>query len=157
MLADKLAAFREGQYEVQKERGLQKPGDFIGPEDAPVESVELADVVQRVEDERYQAEDVKVSGAHGSPAPQQHVKANAQVDERNQPQPIVHRPLGWNQYHFHIQRHRTADQRVGGLGPDARIVEPVGDCGRTVYGAAIDADNLVSPTNSRALRRAIRL
>ena len=34
MLADELPPFREGQYEVQEQRRLQQPSQFIGPQDA---------------------------------------------------------------------------------------------------------------------------
>src|ERR1700694_3026236 len=110
MLADDLPPFRKGQYEVQKERRLQQPRDLIGPEDTPVESVELTDVVQGVENERYQAENVKMRRTDRRPAPQQYIKPNAQIDERDQPQPIVHGALGRNQHHSKTQRSRAADQ-----------------------------------------------
>ena len=151
MLADEFPPFREGQYVVQEKRWLQQPRDFIGPQDDPVKSVELAGVVKRVENERYQAENVKVRRAHGGPAPQQHIKTDAQVNERDQPQPIVHGALGRSQHHFHIQRNRAADQRVGGLRPDTGVVELARHRRRRVDRAAVDADNLVLAADSGPL------
>ena len=119
VLEGKSPPLGEGQYKVEEERGLQQPGDLVAPQDYPVEAVELAGKVQRVEDKRDQAEDIKVQGTDCRPAPQQYLEANAQVDERDQPQPIVHGALGGHQYDFNVQRNSAADQRVGCLGIDA--------------------------------------
>src|SRR5258708_36802247 len=85
MLADELAPFREGQYEVQEKRWLQQPRALIRPDDGPVKSIELAGIVQRAENERYQAENVKMRGTDHRPAPQQYIKPTAELHEADQP------------------------------------------------------------------------
>src|SRR5258708_3844682 len=145
MLADELAPFREGQYEVQEQRWLQQPRDLIRPEDGPVKSIELAGIVQRVENERYQAENVKMRGTDRRPAPQQYIKPNAQVDEGDQPQPVVHRTFGRNQHHFNNQRTDAADQRAGCLRPDAGIVELARHRSRSMDRAALDVYPHIPP------------
>src|SRR5450755_3668458 len=152
MPGNEFPPFRKGQYEMQEQSRLQQPGNFIGPQHGPIETVELADIMQRVEDERDQAENVKMRGTDGRPTPHQHVESNAQVDEGDQPQPIVHGPLGGYQDHFHIQRNRAADQRVGRLRPYSGVIEPVRNRRRRVHPAAVDADNLVPAPDSSALR-----
>src|ERR1019366_1984136 len=97
MLADELSPFREGQCEVQKQRRLQQPRDFIGPQDDPVKTNEPTGVAERVENERYQAENIEMRGTDRRPTPQQYIKPNAQVNERDQPRAPVHRAFGWNQ------------------------------------------------------------
>ena len=90
-------ALREGQREMQEQRRLQQPCHHVRPVDDPVKVVELAGVVERVENERHQAEDVEVSTLGRGPASQQDVEADAEVDQRNQPQSDVERPVGGRQ------------------------------------------------------------
>ncbi len=56
------AVLREGEREVQKERRLQRARDDGAPVDRPVKGVQLAGVLEGVEDERCEAEDVEVRG-----------------------------------------------------------------------------------------------
>ena len=71
---------------MQEQRRLQQPRHDVRPVDDPVKVVELAGVVEGVEDERDQAEDVEVRALGRGPASQQDVQANAEVDQRDQPQ-----------------------------------------------------------------------
>ena len=57
---------REAEREMQKERRLQRLGQHIRPEDGPVQRVELAGVLERVEGERDQAEEIEVGGARSA-------------------------------------------------------------------------------------------
>ena len=104
-----LLALREGQRKMQEQRRLQQPGDYVGPVHNPVEVVELAGVVERIKDERDQAENVEVRALGRSPASQQNVQANAQVDQRNQPQSAVERPVGGSQNQRRFYRHTLPD------------------------------------------------
>ena len=94
---------------------------------------------------------------HRRPAPQKNIKPDAQVDERDQAQPIVHGAFGRNQHHFHIQRHRAADQRIGRLGIDPGVVELPRHRGRGIHRTAVDADDLVAPANASPFSRAALL
>src|ERR1700747_2482371 len=102
MLPDEFPPLGKSQYKVQKHGGLEQPRNFIRPQDAPVKKVELAGIVQRVKNKRYQAENIEMGGTDRRPAPQQNVKPDSKVDERDQPQPIVHGALGRNQHNFHV-------------------------------------------------------
>ena len=52
-----VVAAGEADGEVQEERRLERGGDDVAPVDDPVEGVELAGVLEGVEDEGDQAED----------------------------------------------------------------------------------------------------
>ncbi len=81
MLADELPLFRKGQNKMQEECWLQKPSSDVDPVDCPIEIVQLSGVLERIEDKRHQAENVKVSRARRGPAPQENIDSNAEVDE----------------------------------------------------------------------------
>src|SRR5208283_5968204 len=77
----------------EKECRLQRLGHDIRPEDGPVQRIELAGVLERVPRERNQAEEVEVGGAWGTPAAEENVEADDQVDEANEAQPLVQAPV----------------------------------------------------------------
>jgi len=82
------------------------------------------------------------------PAPQQHIKPDTQVNEGDEPQPIVHGAFGRNENDFDVQRNRSAHQGVRCLRPDAGIVKLASHRCRGFYRSAIDAENFVSPPDS---------
>ncbi len=98
-----------------------------------------------------------MGGADRRPAAQQNIKPDAQVNECDQPQPIVHGALGRDQHHFHVERNRAPDERIGRLRPDAGVVETVGHRCRSIDGSSVDADHLVVAADTGALGRSIRL
>ena len=108
---------------MQEQRRLQQPGDDVRPVDDPVEIVELAGVVEGVKDERDQAENVEVRTLGRGPASEQNVHADAEVDQRDQPQSGVERAIGGSQDQRSFHRHALPHQRVGGLGPNADAIE----------------------------------
>ena len=71
---------------MQKQCRLQYPRSDIAPQDNGVKKIELAGVVKGIKDCGNQAEDVEMGGFRGSPAPEQNVNADPQVDQRNQPE-----------------------------------------------------------------------
>ena len=77
---------RETEGKVKEERGLQRFGDGIGPEDSPVKPVELAGVLEGIPGEGDQAEEIKVRGARGAPAPEEDVEADDEVNEADNAQ-----------------------------------------------------------------------
>ena len=108
---------------MQEQRRLQHPGDDVAPVDRPVEVVQLAGVLERIRDERDQAENVEMRGAWRRPAAQQNVNTDAQINQGNQPQRIVQGAVGRNQNDVGIERHRIADQRISSLRPNAGAVK----------------------------------
>ena len=63
-------------------------------------------------------------GALGrGPTPQQNVDADAQVNQRDQPQSAIQGPVGWSQNQRRFQVHALARKRVGGFGPHSCAIE----------------------------------
>ena len=108
---------------MQEQRRLQQPGHCVRPVDDPVEVIQLPGVVKGVEDERHQAENIKVCALGGRPAPQQDVDAYAQVDEGNQAQSDVQRAVRGRQDDRRLKGYALTDDGVGGLRPDADVIE----------------------------------
>ena len=80
--AEFLQAFLgEAEGKMQKERRLQGIQPARSPEDDPVERIERAGVLERIEGEGDQAEEVEVGGARRCPAAEENVDADGQVDE----------------------------------------------------------------------------
>ena len=100
---------------MQEQRRLQQPGDHVRPVDDPVKVVQLAGVVERVKDERDQAENVEVRALGRGPASQQNVDADAEVDQRDQPQAGVERAVGRRQNQRSFYRNALPHQGVGRL------------------------------------------
>ena len=82
-------SIREGESEVEKERRLHGRGDDVGPVDYLIEGVQLACVLEGVEDEGDQAENEEVGGFRGGPATEQDVQADEQVDNGDEAQAVV--------------------------------------------------------------------
>ena len=74
---------------MQQQRRLQHIGENVPPVNRAIERIQLAGKVERAERKRNQAKNVKVSRSGSSPAPEQDVKSNAQINQADQPQPIV--------------------------------------------------------------------
>src|ERR1017187_2802078 len=115
-------AFGEGQRKVQEQRRLQKPGHDVRPVNDPVEVVELASVVKRIKNERHQAENVEMSALGCSPAAQQDVQPNPEINQRNQAQTEVQGAIGRGENQGRFDRDALAHQGIGGLRPDAGAV-----------------------------------
>src|SRR6185312_2439179 len=96
MLAHKVALLREGQDEMQKQSRLQQPRGDVAPIDRPVKLVQLSGELEGVKDERNQTENIEMRGTRRRPASQQNIKADAQVDQRDEAQPVIQRAFGWN-------------------------------------------------------------
>jgi hypothetical protein len=74
---------------MEEQCRLQYPRDDIAPQDGPVKIVQLAGVLEGIGDERDQTKNVEVRGTGSGPAAEQDVDANAEVNERNQAQPVI--------------------------------------------------------------------
>ena len=87
--------FWETESEMKKQCRLQGFSQHVRPEDGPVERVECAGVLERIQCERNQAEDVEVSGARSRPAAKEHVDADGQIDEPNHALAQRQAPVHW--------------------------------------------------------------
>src|SRR5271167_3657124 len=110
MLAHRLAFLREGENEVKEQCRLQHSGSDVAPIDRPVEIVELAGVFEGIGNEGDETENIEVRGSGSRPAAKQDVEADAQIDKRNQPQPVVERTLRRYQDYAGIERNRLPEQ-----------------------------------------------
>src|SRR5208282_6842122 len=95
----------EGQREVEKQRRLQRFRKDIAPVNNLVKGVQLPRVLERVQHERNQTEDEKVGRVRSRPASEQHIKSNAEIHQRNQPEALVKAAIGRVQNHRHFQPH----------------------------------------------------
>ena len=79
---------------MQKESGLQGASGDVAPVDDPVEGIELRRVLEGIQDEGDQAEDVEMRRFRRGPSPEEHIKADAQIDQRNETQALVDGAIG---------------------------------------------------------------
>ena len=68
MGAHELPLLRKREDEMDEQRRLQYPSDYVAPVNRPVEVVQLAGVFEGIRDKRNQAEDVEVRRAGRGPA-----------------------------------------------------------------------------------------
>src|SRR5262249_24808405 len=94
LLDQTSALLRKREGEVQEKRSLQQLCSHIGPEDNPIEGVQLACVMERVKDERNQAEDIKVGRLGRRPAAEQYIQPDAQIDQGNQSHALMQGVVG---------------------------------------------------------------
>ena len=111
---------REGQGKVQKQRRLQRSGQHLAPVDGPVEGIEFAGVIERIQDKRGQAKHVKVSRARSRPPPEQDIQADRKVHQRNQPQSLVLAAVGFRQEDRGVDGDARSNQEVVHSSPDTR-------------------------------------
>jgi len=91
---------RKAEREMQEQSRLQSLGGNVRPEDGPVQSVEGAGVLQRIERERDQAEKIKVRGARCAPAPEKYVKTDDEVDKSDDAQAKLQAAVRGNGNHL---------------------------------------------------------
>ena len=144
MSAHHLSLLWEGENEMQEQSRLQHSGGDVPPIDRPVEIVQLAGVLEGIGDKRNQAKDVEVRGPGSSPPAEQNVEADAQVDEGNQPQPIIERTLGRNQDDAGIERNGLPEQGIRGFRPDPVTVELAFQPRQGLDFLAVDGNELVA-------------
>jgi hypothetical protein len=91
------------------------------------------------------------------PAAEQNIKPDAQVDQRNQPQPIVERTLGRNQNYAGIQGDRVPQERICRLRPDAIPVELALQSGGVLHILAIHRNQLIARLNATSGTGTVRI
>ena len=79
----------EADRKVQKERRLERRCGHVAPVNDPVEGVEFAGVTEGVQDERNQAEDVKMDRLGSRPAPEEDVDSDTEIDKRDEPEALI--------------------------------------------------------------------
>ena len=147
----------EGDGEVEEQRGLKRGGDDVGPVDDPVEGVELAGVLEGVEDEGDEAEDVEVGGFGGGPAAEQDVDADGQVDHGDEPEAVVDGAVGGLGDDLDFEGalgsagSHGAEDGVGGVTPDAAAEELADEGFGTGCGVVVDGLEEVAFANACAL------
>jgi len=124
-----LRALREYQSEVQKQRRRQQPRHHARPVDFVVEIVQLPAVVEAVEDERHQAENVKVNGARRIPAANEDKDSDEEIDQPDDAKVIFRgeRFGGRGNDHRRLKRFAAALHLVAQLAPESGPPNPLGD------------------------------
>ncbi len=155
MLLDEEPPLRERQHKVQEQRRLQHPGNHVAPVNAPVERVQFPGVVERVEDERDQAENIEMRRTGRRPPAQQNVHANAEINQRDQPQPIVQRPVRRCQNDSRLNRYRMPDDRVRCFRPGTGCVKLPFERRSIFHLAPVNGSQLVALPNACFVRRTV--
>ena len=104
---------------MQKQRRLQRLSQDLAPVDGPVKSIEFAGVIERIQDKRGQAKDVKVSRPGSRPAPEEDIEADGKVNQRNEPQTLVLAAVGGLQQNRCVDGNARTDQQVVDVPPGA--------------------------------------
>ncbi len=74
---------------VEEECRLERISDNLAPVDSLVEGFRPAEVPERVEDERGEAEQIKVGGVGRGPASEEDVEADAEIDQGDEAKPLI--------------------------------------------------------------------
>ena len=122
-----------------------------------IKPVQFSGVMERVGNERNQAENIKVSRARRGPASQQNVQPDAKIDKTDQAQPVVLRAVGrnWNQHH--IYRHRLPHQRVRSFRPSAYAIQFAGPSSCGICLPLIDCGELITHLDAGSGSRSANL
>ena len=129
---------------MQEQGRLKQFGNDVGPVDRPVEVVQLSRVMEREIDKRAQAKKIKVRGFGGRPAPEQNVETDAEINERNEPQTGVERPVVGYEDDRNLNRNAVTDQVVLGLGVGADAKELLGQGAYVLYVVVVDRGEQVA-------------
>ena len=106
---------------MQKQSGLQCSRDRVGPEDGPVEAVQRAGVLERVQDKGGQAEDVEVRRFGRGPSAKQDINTDAQVSQSDQSKAIVGGAVRGLKDHLNIELGGGAELAFSGRSHDGVI------------------------------------
>src|SRR5581483_12459415 len=112
--------------------------------------------MEGVEDERNQAEDEEMRAFGRRPAPEQDVDADAERNQRDQPQPGVKRAVGGHENDRGVDRDALPYQRVRGLGPDSDAIELLLHASDVGDRAPIDRDQAVTRLDAGLLAGSVR-
>ncbi len=141
---------------MQKQRRLQRLSQHIAPENGPVQGVQLAGVLERVEGEGNQAEEVEVSGARGCPAAEENVDADGQVDEADEAQPQRQAAVQRLGDDHRLQGNAAAGDFVTGLAVNLGAIENALQVGYAHDGSVVGFGKQAFGLNVCARRRGLR-
>src|SRR5262245_4389648 len=80
---DPVVSERELEAEMEKKRGQQQTRPEVGPEDRPIEGIELTRRMKDVKDKRGQANKVKVQGVRSLRSFEQNKNADQEINDAN--------------------------------------------------------------------------
>ncbi len=155
-----VVAAGEIDGEVQDQGGLKGRGEDVAPVDHPVEGIELAGVVEGVEDERDQTEDEEMEGLRGRPAAEEDVEADGEIDQRDDALNLVDAAVGGLENDLNVElgdalevvlARQGPEDGVGGVGPDAVVIDDVLEGRDARGGVVVDGDEDVSLADAGAL------
>ena len=159
--AEKLA-FREAGREVEKERRLKRPGGDVSPVDDLVEGVQLARVLEGVENKRGEAEDVEVRGFRSGPPAKQDIDADHQVDRGYEAEALVDRAIGRFEDDGNFESGGLAgmgsgrdwtEDGVRAVGPDTAAKHFADKWGEPRRGPVVDCDQQIAGAHAGTLGR----
>src|ERR1700679_2676851 len=104
---------------MQKQRRLQRLSQDLAPVDCPVKCIELAGVIERIQDKRGQAKDVKVGCPRSRPPPEENIEPDRQVNQRDEPETLILASVGGLQQNGCVDGNPGTDQGVVDVPPGA--------------------------------------
>src|SRR5882672_727130 len=124
--------------------------DNAGPINFIIEGIELAAVLEGIQDEGNQAEHVKMDGARGVPAAHENEKPDEEVQQADEAA-IAFDGIGFfggggDEGSFKLAA--ITGQFVANLGPKAGVPEAAGDLDLGVDGNAVNGDEEVAGANT---------
>ena len=147
-------AFAKAEGEVQEERRLKRCSLHVGPVDDEIESIECACELEGVEDERHQAEDIKVGRLRRCPASEENVKSDGQIDETYEPLDLVVGTVGGLKDDANVDGDGLGpiggltEDGVSGVTPDPGLIHLIGGGGDHRGWDAIDGGENVALANA---------
>jgi len=155
-LAEPSALLREHQAEVQEDGRREQPGQHIAVVHGLVETVQLPCVVERGQDERRQAEGIKVQRARRIPAPEEHEQPHSQVHQADHVLPVQRRvvPKSCSDDERRFKLDALPPQHIRGLVPRAHADQNLADVDRPLDRVAGYLHDNVAAADPNAIRGA---
>src|ERR1700738_733544 len=140
------SALRKDQSKVQQEGRRESPGHDAGPLHFKVEGIELAAVLEGIEDKGPQAEDVKMHGARRIPPAHENEKPNEKIEETNKPAVILDgsRLLRRRGDDWSFKLATVAGQFVAHLGPHPGVPQATSNLDLRGDWSVVDSDQQVA-------------
>src|SRR5580692_2374610 len=115
---------------MQKQWRQQQTRAEVEPEDSPVKRVELAREVERVKNERCEADKIEMQRMGRPGSFQQNKDADQKINEPDDFEILLMAQVllwRWRRYERHGNFFFVSDNRVGGSRPSAQLVQNLGD------------------------------
>src|SRR6202158_153141 len=120
---------RKYQCKVEEQSRSQQARDNLRPINFPVKRVQLSTEMERPENERDQAKDVKMHGARSVPSADENEQADEQVKQAYDAQVVLGRKglFGGGCEEWRFEFRTTAGKLVAHLGPEPCALQPPSD------------------------------